>query len=312
MSGGTGGLADRLPEPEAGTRAWGDPFIPSGGLRVVASSPLPPPAVGSACIFEGSIPEPIGKDPNLASISFLLQGSPTVEWITDQGSIRRQVRAGSFGIAPMGQSCAYRTEGTHVSLNLAMEDQTIQSFARSELNVSEPRVELVGCLEGTEPVELVQLGFSFARLIRSQRQGAALYAETLWTQILLQLLWHHSSLVCQQDREAVVSLASSRIHGVIDFMMASLADDISLSDLAREAGLSAGYFLRSFKQATGKTPIQFRHDLRISRACELLRGSTLEVSEIAARLGFSSHSHFSNAFRRVKGVSPTAYRRHQA
>lgn len=267
--------------------------------------------MGSACIFQGSIPEPIGKPPHLVSISFLLQGSPCVEWITPQGSVCRQIRVGTFGIAPAGVDVQYRTQGTHVSLNLAIEDSTIQAFASTELDHGQSRVELIGCLDAVEPLELVQLGFSFAQLIRAPRIGAALYAEALWTQILLQLLWHHSSLTGERSSKGVEALAGGRMATVIEFILATLGDDISLTDLATQAGLSPGYFLRAFKRTTGKTPIQFRQDLRIARACQLLRDSSLEVSDIATRLGFSSHSQFSNAFRRIKGLSPSAYRRHK-
>lgn len=292
-----------------GEEDWCGDFDPGPGLRIAACSALPPPSVGSACILEGTIPEPMGKESGVASISFMLEGSPVVELIDGSKCVRLQVMPGTFGIAPVDSSCLYRTEGFHKSLNLAIADQSIQRFAREELGSGEQRVELIACLDAEEPHELVQLGSAFARLLKRPKKGSALYAQTLWTQILLQLLWHCSTLSLELDTSVPAWLSEERIHAVQEFMEATLSQDISLSDLADHVGLSPSYFVRSFKKATGQTPIQFRKNLRMARAAELLRETVIPVSEIAQVMGFPSHSLFCAAFRRHHGTSPSAYRR---
>lgn len=55
-------------------------------------------------------------------------------------------------------------------------------------------------------------------------------------------------------------------------------------------------------------PSDYLARCRIRRACQLLRHSTLSVGAVANSVGFEDHFYFSRTFRRITGVSPTAYR----
>jgi AraC-like DNA-binding protein len=223
--------------------------------------------------------------------------------------LRRQIRAGTVGIAPAGAVWTYKTEGIHTSLNLAIADESIQSFAAQEFDHSGLRVELEGTLETSRPPDLFGLGLSFSRLIQFPKRGSALYFQTLWIQILLQLLWHHSTLSPTNQISEVLDLSSDCISVAISFMHETLNQDISLSAISDQVGLSPGYFLRAFKKSTGKTPMQFRADLRIDKACELLRTTAIDLSSISSFLGFASPSQFSTAFKRRMGCAPSVFRR---
>lgn len=87
------------------------------------------------------------------------------------------------------------------------------------------------------------------------------------------------------------------------------ADDISNRQLAELSGLSVRSFQRRFKQATGKTPVEYLQALRMDNALELLRGSNLSVGDIAIQLGYNDSSYFCRLFRRQWGQSPDQYRR---
>jgi AraC family transcriptional regulator len=264
------------------------------GLTISAHSTLPPPSTANACILKGSIPEPISKDPSIASVSFLLQGNPIVEILNENKLKRLQINAGTFSITPTRSNYQYRTESAHTSLVLLIEDKSIQEFAQAEFETNSSRVNLITCLEGTQPRDLFRLGLSLSKLLETPRQGSALYAQALWIEIfLLQLLWHHSTLSKSGSQPNIQVLSQSRIEDVTEFMQANLAQDITLSDLASHVNLSTGYFLRSFKSATGKTPIQYRLEMRLTKARELLSHTALPISEVATMLGFSSHAQFS-------------------
>lgn len=66
---------------------------------------------------------------------------------------------------------------------------------------------------------------------------------------------------------------------------------------------------RRFKKATGKTPIEYVHALRIEKARDLLERFSLPVEEIATRVGYADVSYFRRLFRRKMGLSPGTYRR---
>ncbi len=157
--------------------------------------------------------------------------------------------------------------------------------------------------------EIVALGQAFAGLLRSPHKGSGLYAETLWTQIAMQVLWNYSSLP-RQGEAWVEQLSDARLRGVIDYIDASLASEISLGDLADVAGLSPNYFLSAFKKATGKTPHRFLTEKRVAKACELLRNPQLSIVNVALAVGFSSQSHFTTVFRRFMKTTPASYRAH--
>jgi AraC-like DNA-binding protein len=85
-------------------------------------------------------------------------------------------------------------------------------------------------------------------------------------------------------------------------------EPLLLADLAREAATSPYHFLRIFQQVVGMTPHQFVLRTRLHRAAVRLRRSDDGISAIAFDAGFNDLSTFNRRFRRVMGMSPSAYR----
>ena len=78
--------------------------------------------------------------------------------------------------------------------------------------------------------------------------------------------------------------------------------------LAREVGLSPFHLIRNFRALFGVTPHQYRIQVRLERAQELL-GAGHSVTDACLEVGFSSPGSFSHLFGRRVGVTPSAYRR---
>jgi AraC family transcriptional regulator len=108
--------------------------------------------------------------------------------------------------------------------------------------------------------------------------------------------------------QSVYGLPPRALCRCVEFIEAHLDQDIPLDTVATQAGLGAFAFLRAFKASTGQTPHQFVLRARIERAKVLLATSNASVAMIAMDVGFSSHSHFSAAFRRLVGVAPQVFR----
>ena len=83
----------------------------------------------------------------------------------------------------------------------------------------------------------------------------------------------------------------------------------TLEQLARFAGHSRTSLLRVFRQATGKSPIDYLIGLRIEAAKRLLRQSELGMTEIALEVGFGDSNYFARQFRLIVGRTPTDFRR---
>jgi AraC family transcriptional regulator len=92
-------------------------------------------------------------------------------------------------------------------------------------------------------------------------------------------------------------------------MREHLDEPIGLDELAALAGLSRFHFCTAFRQATGSTPYAWLVNLRIERARQLLAHPELPVTEIALAVGYETPSSFAAAFRKITGVTPSAFRR---
>ena len=99
------------------------------------------------------------------------------------------------------------------------------------------------------------------------------------------------------------------LNWIISFMSLRLSEPLSVSDMATRAGLSASRFSQVFRDHFGRPPHQFLLHLRIQRAQDLLRHTSLTMREISAQCGFSDVHHFAKSFKRLSGQTPGSYRR---
>ena len=97
-----------------------------------------------------------------------------------------------------------------------------------------------------------------------------------------------------------------------ELMSTSLNQDLPLSRLAAECGLSVRHFARAFRQSVGMPPHRWLLHLRLERAQELLASRALSLADVAIFCGFADQSHFTRAFTGTVGVSPGAWRRSNA
>jgi AraC family transcriptional regulator len=84
---------------------------------------------------------------------------------------------------------------------------------------------------------------------------------------------------------------------------------VPLKEVARECGLSVGYFSHAFRRTLGVAPHNWLIEQRIVLSKEKLRDDQLSLTDVAAACGFCDQSHFSHHFTRIVGVSPGAWRR---
>jgi len=78
--------------------------------------------------------------------------------------------------------------------------------------------------------------------------------------------------------------------------------------IADRLQMNVNYLCTRFRKETGKTISQFVNEVKVEEAKRLLKNTSLTLSEIAARLDYSSQSYFQNVFKRVTGVTPGAFR----
>jgi AraC family transcriptional regulator len=91
-------------------------------------------------------------------------------------------------------------------------------------------------------------------------------------------------------------------------LAAHFAESLPLGELARRLGSSPFHLARSFRRVTGTTLHAHQIQLRLRAAVERLARPGIDLTGLALDLGFSSHSHFTAAFRRAFGAPPAALR----
>lgn len=87
------------------------------------------------------------------------------------------------------------------------------------------------------------------------------------------------------------------------------SEEISIEEYAQNNHFSVSWFIRNFKHCTGFTPMQYILSKRIYNAEILLHDSTYNVTEIAEIVGYENPLYFSRIFKKVKGLSPSEYRK---
>jgi len=104
-------------------------------------------------------------------------------------------------------------------------------------------------------------------------------------------------------------LARSSYRRIVDYIEADLSRPFTIEDLARVAGVSRRHFIRAFRESSGQTPLRFVYGLRLERAKEVLLDPRRTATEVALGCGFSHAQHFSTAFKKATGVTPSDFRR---
>ena len=133
-------------------------------------------------------------------------------------------------------------------------------------------------------------------------------AETLYLQSIAQLIAVHLLRSGSPAVENAQTLTRQQMRHVTDFIQAHLDQDLSLEQLAQQAGLSLYHFSRMFRQTTGESPHQFVLGRRIELARQLLTETDASLAQVALQSGFASQSHLSSVFKRHLGLTPRTYR----
>lgn len=98
------------------------------------------------------------------------------------------------------------------------------------------------------------------------------------------------------------------VSSVKSLLQSSLEEDISVREMAKKLGVSMYYMCHLFKKQTGITIIDYKNELKIIKAKNLLVNTDKKITEIAQECGFGSDSYFGKVFMEHEQVSPSQYR----
>jgi AraC-like DNA-binding protein len=152
----------------------------------------------------------------------------------------------------------------------------------------------------TVDVDLLRRAYFETRVLPKARYHAALRLLASFAQHLSIL---SNELMIRSTSAEPPAAAKARA-----FIAEHLGEPLSLEQVARAANMSAFYFCKVFKAATGLTFTHFVARARIERTKQMLLNPHTRISEAAYEAGFQSLSQFTRVFRRFAGEAPTSYR----
>lgn len=111
---------------------------------------------------------------------------------------------------------------------------------------------------------------------------------------------------------AVTSSASSHvdsIKSVLEYIEQHYSAPLPVEELAGVIGMNPKYFFRFFRSITNQTPHEYITVYRIEKAVQMLNNTTLSITDICMECGFNDTSNFIRVFRKIKGTTPSKYRK---
>jgi AraC-like DNA-binding protein len=139
--------------------------------------------------------------------------------------------------------------------------------------------------------------------------GSGAMTSALMTQCLVQVFRHLES-ESSNPLPWLPVISDPRLSRAIDLILDRPGDDHTVESLAETATMSRSAFAERFTAAFGQSPMNLVHHVRMQHAALLLgQRSDVSVDDVSGQVGFSSRSHFSQAFKKHCGVSPAEYRR---
>ncbi|MGD1900715.1 MAG: helix-turn-helix domain-containing protein [Geitlerinemataceae cyanobacterium] len=216
-------------------------------------------------------------------------------------------RNGDMLLTPANLPLFVRWEGEENCLQVQIRETFLKRIAEETLGKNGDRLTLVPTFQSRNP-QLESIANLLVAEMQQHQSTEALYLDSLANVLAVQLLRHHGTTSAPLPSYDG-GLPPKQLARVLDYVEASLAEDIKLADLAGLLNMSPFHFGRMFKQSLGISPHQYVIQQRLDRAKLLLKHSDRTIIDIAFECGFNSHSHLSKQFRKATGTTPTAFRR---
>jgi AraC family transcriptional regulator len=162
-------------------------------------------------------------------------------------------------------------------------DRVLPHTARASTELQIAAARMVAVLGAGRPIEPLVVEDEAIRIVRAALAGAG-------------------------PSEVVAPAAAARLAERAKALLAPSGRPLDLTSLARQLAVSPAYLSDAFRRAEGLPLIRYQLRLRLVRALAVLPHVD-DLTALALELGFSSHSHFTTAFRTTMGMTPSQYRR---
>ena len=115
-----------------------------------------------------------------------------------------------------------------------------------------------------------------------------------------------------QAENTVFRYRRQLISDCIQYLRENYSQKITIEELSNNFFLSKSYLSSLFRQATGSSVVEYLQHIRIDKACELLTGTDLSITEISALVGYTDYRFFNKSFKKITGCTAQQYRKNRA
>ncbi len=134
------------------------------------------------------------------------------------------------------------------------------------------------------------------------QEGSAIILSNRFQELIIHLSRHFSNIPSNKAQSLV------QMSKVMDYMENNLSESLKLEGLAAMANMSKRNFMRNFKLTIGLSPGNYLNEIRMKKACSLLRESRTTIKEIAFQCGFADSNYFTKCFKKSVNITPAKYR----
>ncbi|MGA8533052.1 MAG: AraC family transcriptional regulator [Candidatus Tumulicola sp.] len=222
----------------------------------------------------------------------------------DGASLRRLQVPGDIKIVPAGVPRVWETQSATTKLSMDVSPALLYSVAQS-MGVKNPgTVTIVPQLHVTD-ARIEHIGWAVKAELESNDAFGRTYAEGLGVALAAQLLRRYARV---PEPAPDGALPRRRLERALEYIRAKIANDLSLFELARVAGVSPSHFKTLFKRTVGTAVHQYVIRARVEYAAAMLQRDDAPLVDVALQSGFSSQSHLARCMRRLIGVTPRQVR----
>lgn len=198
---------------------------------------------------------------------------------------------GSFVVRPSDCVHADRFEGARATC--------LNMFPKADWLSSRALEPLIDCYAHTRTRRLLQLGQELAHEFTFADDASPVAIASLVNELLASVA--RLSEAAEKGHPHWLAAALDRIQG-------EPASDLSLDALAADASVSPSHLARTFRARFGCTVGAYVREQRLERAMKLMQDPTQSLADIALAVGFHDQAHFTHAFKRRHGLTPTLFR----
>ncbi|HEX6385873.1 MAG TPA: helix-turn-helix transcriptional regulator [Anaerolineae bacterium] len=147
--------------------------------------------------------------------------------------------------------------------------------------------------------------------LHKTEQPDQLYLEEACLSILSQVVentYQTRELSTRTHKSDTLKAHVELVQAVKTLLAIRFKEPLSLAQIGHEVGSSPYHLCRVFRQMTGSTIHNYLNQIRLRTSLEYVARSNATLTELGLELGYSSHSHFTKAFRQAFGASPSAFR----